>query len=387
MQLLGWADAIFPANGALRALQNLSVRDIPVWSYFGTGGHSEPINFNETLFTLAFITSWFDHWFKGTPLDLATEPYVVFADNRPGWPHRATIGWPPQPQGGTRLFLAASTLRTTPAVTNSETPFTLTYDPAYTPARGWTDGYQGTAFRQAFRSTPARFLSAPLVDTLDITGIPRALLQLRSSSTHYQAHVRIVDVAPSDTGFIWSVLTRGTSGVVAPVAGAALSRLIDCEAMSHHVVPGHRIGVEVTSLDMFDSERAHIVPYFAASSATLLSGPEALSYVDLPLIGTAKFTSVATAMNEAPGEFALDQNYPNPFNGNAEIGFAIAEFSDVKLQVYDLLGRLVTTLVNERKAPGRYAVRFEAGGLASGTYVYRLTADGRSIARRMALIR
>jgi hypothetical protein len=61
--------------------------------------------------------------------------------------------------------------------------------------------------------------------------------------------------------------------------------------------------------------------------------------------------------------------------------------SDVKITVYDVLGREVAVLVNERKAPGNYEVTFDASGLSSGVYVYRLTAGGFAQARTMLLIR
>jgi predicted acyl esterase len=394
MQLLGWADVIFPANGALRALNRLSARGVPVWSYLGTNGHGEPVNFNETLFMLAYMTSWFDHWFKGTPLDRASQPLVVFADNRPGWPHRETVGWPPQPAGGIRLFLAGSSVRTTPPATSTETPFALTYDPVYTTASGWTDGYQGAAFVRAFRSAPARFLSPPLADTLDLTGIPRATIVLRSPATRYQAHVRLLDVTQADTGFVWTVITRGTNGVVTPYADAQVDRTIDCEATSHHFYPGHRLGLEVTSLDMYDSQRSHIIPYFTSTAAVVQSSPQAPSYIDLPLIGSASFTSVMASAADLPDEFVLHQNYPNPFNPTTSIEYAVAgargqgsEAGRVKLAVYDLLGREVAVLVDEVQPAGTYVVAFDAGGLASGTYIYRLSAAGTSMTKRMVLVR
>jgi len=88
-----------------------------------------------------------------------------------------------------------------------------------------------------------------------------------------------------------------------------------------------------------------------------------------------------------PPTFALDQNYPNPFNGISDIEFRISDASDVTLKVFDLLGREVATLVNERKGPGIYTARFDAGGLASGTYLYRLKAGSLSQTRGMTLIR
>jgi hypothetical protein len=75
-----------------------------------------------------------------------------------------------------------------------------------------------------------------------------------------------------------------------------------------------------------------------------------------------------------PQTFELLQNYPNPFNPVTRIKYHLPEASTVKLAVYDLLGREVAVVVNEKKAPGFYDIDFDARELASGVYLYRLTA-------------
>jgi|GEM_PF-5215278 len=77
---------------------------------------------------------------------------------------------------------------------------------------------------------------------------------------------------------------------------------------------------------------------------------------------------------EFPREFALYQNYPNPFNPTTDFEFRIANFGFVSLKVYDELGREVVTLVNQVRGPGEYTVEWNAEGIASGIYYYRLTA-------------
>lgn len=85
---------------------------------------------------------------------------------------------------------------------------------------------------------------------------------------------------------------------------------------------------------------------------------------------------------------SLHQNYPNPFNPVTEISFSIPESSVVDLSVFDTAGKLVRTLVNEKRTYGRYTVSFDGSGLNSGIYFYRLQADGRTIdAKRMLLIK
>jgi hypothetical protein len=95
----------------------------------------------------------------------------------------------------------------------------------------------------------------------------------------------------------------------------------------------------------------------------------------------------------APTSFALSQNYPNPFNPATVIGFDVPGTvqgqgeTTVRLAVYDLLGREVALLANEKRAPGRYKVRFDASGLATGVYLCRLSAGSYVRSMRMLLLR
>ena len=73
-----------------------------------------------------------------------------------------------------------------------------------------------------------------------------------------------------------------------------------------------------------------------------------------------------------PVDFSLEQNYPNPFNQSSIINYKCPIKSDVLLKVYDIMGKEVTTLVNERKDAGSYEVTFNSGDLPSGIYFYRL---------------
>jgi hypothetical protein len=76
-----------------------------------------------------------------------------------------------------------------------------------------------------------------------------------------------------------------------------------------------------------------------------------------------------------PGVFALEQNYPNPFNPKTVISYQLPVTSKASLKVYDLLGREVAILVDEFKQAGSYSVRWNAQGMPSGVYFYRLVAN------------
>jgi Tol biopolymer transport system component len=85
-----------------------------------------------------------------------------------------------------------------------------------------------------------------------------------------------------------------------------------------------------------------------------------------------QLTDINEEGKEIPTHFELFQNYPNPFNPATTIGYSLQSDSHVELRLYDILGREVTTLVNEVQTAGHHSVRFDAGGLASGVYFYRI---------------
>lgn len=88
-----------------------------------------------------------------------------------------------------------------------------------------------------------------------------------------------------------------------------------------------------------------------------------------------------------PAEVSLEQNYPNPFNPTTAIPYTLSHAGTVMLRVYDMLGREIATLVNSEQTAGTHRATFDAGGLPSGMYLYRLTANEYSTSRIMMLTR
>ena len=98
-------------------------------------------------------------------------------------------------------------------------------------------------------------------------------------------------------------------------------------------------------------------------------------------------TSVADRPEAIPSHFELSQNYPNPFNPSTSIKYQIASASHVTLEIFDILGRAVATLVNEVKQPGTYTIRWDASNMASGAYFYRIQAGDFLQTRKLLLIK
>ena len=91
--------------------------------------------------------------------------------------------------------------------------------------------------------------------------------------------------------------------------------------------------------------------------------------------------------NEVSNRYSLEPNYPNPFNPSTKIVYRVPRQEFIELRVFDVLGREVATLVDGVKEPGEYSVAFDASGLASGVYFYRLTAGGFTTTRRMIVVK
>jgi hypothetical protein len=133
---------------------------------------------------------------------------------------------------------------------------------------------------------------------------------------------------------------------------------------------------------------------FGGALAGWSSGTEKVYVYDPsldPLVSVGEEDEESAVM---PSEFELYQNYPNPFNPVTKINFDIPNVETghapslrVRLRIFDILGNLVRTLTDESLPPGRYKVEFDAGGLSSGVYFYRLNAGDFTETKKMILLR
>jgi Secretion system C-terminal sorting domain/Beta-propeller repeat len=135
---------------------------------------------------------------------------------------------------------------------------------------------------------------------------------------------------------------------------------------------------DARSIALDDLGNVYITGY--SSTDTTLWDYATMKYVQ-------SVNSVDNSLPNIPGRFVLEQNFPNPFNPSTTIHFSVPSSEFVTLKVFDVLGNEVATLVNEEKPAGFYEVNFNAAGLSSGIYFYKLKAGSFVETKKMLLIK
>ena len=323
------------------------------------------------------------------------------------WSYIDTCGW----WQATKEFLAAESGTITPPPPSPPAAPTIispvggqVIDPA-----GWTSVWRKVAGAVKYHfqlATTSSFASAVISDS-SITDTTRGLGNLANGTTYY-IHVRakgssgwgaygsamqfstgappptIVDPLPGTKHNGTSIRTRWnrTSGATAyhlQVAGTTTFAALEIDDST------------ITDTSKYVTLANAGAQYYCRIRAMTVTGWTAWSDVSDFSTGASSTVDKETGV---PSSFALAQNYPNPFNPLTIIKYTIAGpggsglgASKTMLVVYDVLGREVATLVDDMKAAGSYEVRFDASRLASGIYIYRLTAGSFTQAKTMLLVK
>ena len=103
--------------------------------------------------------------------------------------------------------------------------------------------------------------------------------------------------------------------------------------------------------------------------------------------GIFEYSNIIEVVVNVPDKFSLNQNYPNPFNPSTTIEFQLPKESFVTLKVYNILGKEVASLVNEQKPAGVHKINFDASGLTSGLYIYKISTGSLEQTRKMLLLK
>ncbi len=150
---------------------------------------------------------------------------------------------------------------------------------------------------------------------------------------------------------------------------------------THNILlpPNPRISAITSRFSTRDNSSVDNVRYHAAFFENTNNGCRTFRF-DSPI-------GIIPVSNQIPDRFSLSQNYPNPFNPNTVIKFQVTSLSDVKIAVFDILGREVATLVNEQLQPGTYEVDWDGSNFSSGVYYYKLSAGDFVETKKMVLIK
>jgi endoglucanase len=234
-----------------------------------------------------------------------------------------------------------------------------------------------------------RFGNAPQYESIQFKFLPVKDLSLlrarggtlsmnvRSASPDLSFDVRFVDTKTGPADRPWR-MRKTISSAVVPWDGQWHSLSIPLSSFTEHGAWDNGWYDPVGAFDWSEVNHFEIV-----SEQASLSGKEV--YFDDLRIDVQGPTSVTG--DAVPVEFALHQNYPNPFNPSTTIQFELPKSNDVRLSVFDLLGRELSVLVNERRDAGVYEVKFGAPELSSGVYLYRLQAGDFVQSRKLLLLR
>lgn len=396
-----WQDKFFNADGWILNIDKITS---PMTSYLGAvRGHGSDVSTVEDVWHMNWFNNWYFQWLWGMNTTILDEAKYQYASTK--FPVVDSLYFSFRHDSSRTLLRNISTpmrlylnkngvLKTTVQSGSNNVTMTNRITNGYNLQQAVNDEFTGSNFNSKFKKDSVKFLSSALTANVEWTGTPIVRLDYKSAaSTFCQFNYQIYEVLPDGTrrfvnraNFTDRNYSKGTRKQVT----------FRGQSHSHVFSAGSKILVLITNLD-----KAHTdAPFFGTNPFVLpvmKNGDHTIylssnSYVELPIVNN---TDVALLFNEddkgnetgVAEKFNLSQNFPNPFNPSTIISYTIADAQKVELKVYDLLGREVQTLVNDFQSAGSHEVMFNASGLSSGVYFYKLVAGSYTDIKRMMLIK
>jgi predicted acyl esterase len=400
MRLLKWHDHYFAAQDGLEAFHRYAgAKKI----YMGTRGHFSDAAESERLYQYDQVTRWLDHYLKNAANGIESDPMYTYAySSLPmdtagffQWTRIESPAWPPAGIQNIRFYLSCDSALSYAPSTSPADSFLVKNDyknPSYTFDIAYIEGFRGPSFDAALPKSTLVFKSGLLDNDVTWLGVPSMHLLVRSADAKFPLNAQIYEEDPAGNRFFVNRINYTARNWTSGAQG-----VIDAEGNphAHRFQHGNGIRVELTNIDVTNRELLgsypFVVPMMSHASAAIFADAGHQSYIELPMIGTP--TGVENGPRALPVSTALYQNYPNPFNPTTVIRYNLAVGQDnissynVSLKIYDLLGREVATLVDEKKVSGEYTISFDGSKLAGGVYFYRLEAGRAVETRKMLLIR
>ena len=379
-----WQDHYFRANEGINAYDVYRAKKDAEKLYLGTGGHYSDDVWSEWNYQFGWITRWFDQFLMANQNGILREPDITYAySSLPvdtngyfTWAQRMSADWQSVGTSPLRLYLSANgSLRTSPSSSSNASQMLLNdyRDSTYTFYWAYWDDFQGEWFDSSFRQQTLVFQTQPLTNNVDWVGVPKMHLYVTSDADKFPINAQVYEVDTSGKKYFVNRINYegryndpGTMRIVT----------VDGNAHAHQFKAGNSIRIELTNLDQTNRKvmgyYPFVVPVFQRSQTWISMDQTYPSYIELPVLPGTFPVTLLSDESLRPVEFQLAQNYPNPFNPRTTIRYTLLQTSYVTLTVFDLLGRNIQTLVERMEQPGERSVLWDAAGLPSGVYMYRL---------------
>jgi predicted acyl esterase len=376
-----WQDKFFNADGIIQSLNSLSV---PYISYIGAvRGHGGDPSTTEDQWHMQLFNDWFFYWLYNMPNGIlnipkyqyasTTYPYTSFVWS---FVHDSTRTPYGQLTSNLRLYFNKNNkLKTTPNNGNHKEKLKNQVSGGLTMEEAVNEAFTGSDFNSKFRKESMNFQTDPLLTDMKWVGTPAIKLDYSSNAnTFCQYNFQIYEVKPNGQAHFVDRLNYTDRSYV---RHSRRQVVFKGQAHSHIFKAGDRIRVVLTNLDTapadtsFLATNPFVLPVLENANNEMYLTAD--SYIELPLLGGDNSLSMLPPDDEP--EYQLKQNYPNPFNPVTTVEYYLAVSGKVSINVYDLLGREVRTLVNEPQREGTHQVEFNAANLASGIYFCRLSVS------------
>jgi predicted acyl esterase len=395
-----WQDKFFNARGIMQAA---SIIVSPFTSYIGAvQGHGGDHSPSEDQWHMDQFNKWFFQWLFNINTGIMDQAKYQYASttypvNGKYWTFRhdssdvplQNITYPYKLH-----FRSDKKLQTT--AKSGKFALKNTVASGYTLEQAVWDEFTGPDFKSKFLKDSIIFNSNPLINSLQWTGAPRVSINYTSTANQFiQFNVQVYEILPNGYS---RFITRANYMDRNYTRGMNKTAVFYGQAHSHIFSAGSRIRIIITNLDRiatdsaFFSTNPFVLPSMRTGSHSVIFGSSASNnktWIELPVVSllTAQQLMQEDVNTGSVDSYKLEQNYPNPFNPVTVINYNISASAKVTISVFDITGREVVTLVNENKDPGSYNVTFNAAGLSSGVYFYRIVAGNFSEVKRMMLIK
>ena len=375
-----WHDHVFPHNrvpGAFAVGPNRPIM------YLGTGGHGSENSTQEQAWRTNLRWRFFHENLKGLYRGLDTlGPGIISLG--PNWRHIKTGAWPPPGQTNTTYYLHTDGTLTTSPPGASDSSYHISHrltNTGYTWSAAVNDNFNRVT--SSFLQNRRTWRTAPLAQNTILLGIPTAQAWAKGPQTRFQVSLQIYDEPPSGSPTYLTMVSLGQRNNPDSTLWQTLTG--EFVIIGWEIPAGHRIRVDWVSVNQTLTDTTlWFVPYWGADG-TLTLGLDAahLTSIRLP------FWSASGLETGEPGGYAEPglEVLPNPACKEASVTFGLSREGQVRLELYDLLGRKISTLQDGPLKAGPKSYALDTRDHPTGIYYLRLTLSDRQYTRSFLILR